>query len=91
MKTIKTSLRTLISATSIMAFLGGWALFAHSQKPASFVSSTQTVLIQSIQVPMLAAIPTLEPFDNTIHLQAAPSSSNNSFAFSQPMLRTRGS
>ncbi len=92
MKNIKTSLRTLISATSIMAFVGGWALFAHSQKPTSFAALTQSSPVQSVQVPTLAPIPTLEPFNNAPRqLQSAPSSSNNSFVFSQPMLRTRGS
>lgn len=92
MKHIKTSLRTLISATSIIAFVGGWALFAHSQKPASFVTSNQSSPVQSVQIPTLAPIPTLEPFNNAPRqLQAAPSSSSNSFVFTQPMLRTRGS
>lgn len=92
MKLMKAGLRSIIAVTSISAFLGGWALFSHAQKPASLDTTQAAAPGEISQLPTLAPIPTLEPFTNSpAQLQAVPSRSSNNFVFSQPRLRTRGS
>ena len=72
MKFLKNSLRTWVALTSIAGFLGGWAVFAHSEKP---VSSTpqQSVQIQVAPLQTLPAIPSLnQPIQQIQLIQPMP-------------------
>lgn len=104
MKPLKLGLRIWIAITSIVSFLGGWALFSHSGKPAPLFSSpaTDTPVTAAQQVqPSLAPLPTLPPVPSldsltqggASALQPLPSISivQSAPSASLPRLRTRGS
>jgi hypothetical protein len=59
MKFLKNGLRTWVAITSIAGFLGGWAVFAHAEKPVSNTAQQQPVQIQVAPLPTLPAIPSL--------------------------------
>ena len=81
MKFWKTSLRIWITVTSLLSFMSGWAVLAHSPKPNQFDPASVA------QMPVLAPIPSL---DQMIVLQQ-----NGSSNFGQNVrpvrLRTGGS
>ena len=81
MKLWKTSLRIWITITSLLSFMGGWAVLAHSPKPNQFNPASMA------QMPVLEPVPSL---DQMIVLQQTGS---NSFAQNvRPIrLRTGGS
>lgn len=77
MKTYKLSLRIWIAFASVFGFFGGWALFAHSGKPAPFLtSSSASNMVQPVNtattvqaatnfvVPTLPPLPTLQNSTN---------------------------
>jgi hypothetical protein len=51
MKTMKNVLRLWIAGASMAGFVGGWALLAHSPKPAPLINAT----------PAVATLPPLQP------------------------------
>jgi hypothetical protein len=60
MKFLKNGLRTWVAITSIAGFLGGWAVFAHAEKPVSTTAQQQPpAQIQVPPLPTLPAIPSL--------------------------------
>ncbi len=85
MKSLKSSLRIWIAATSLVGFLGGWGLLAHAAKPVPFENPP------GITAP--APLPTLEPLPplngSSINLQPLPPLPSSQGA--QPFLRTKGS
>lgn len=88
-KPLKNSLRLWITASSVVGFMGGWAILAHAPKPAPL----QTVTAATVQESIVSPIPTLPPvpsLDEFTQLQPLPS-----FSFStqsqMPRFRTRGS
>lgn len=54
MKIWKISLRVWITVTTLLSFLGSWAVLAHSPKPNQFDPSAVS------QAPVLAPIPSLD-------------------------------
>jgi hypothetical protein len=88
MKFLKNGLRTWVALSSIAGFLGGWAVFAHSDKPVS--STPQPPAQQQIEVaplPTLPAIPSLsQPIQQIQPIQPMPQI--NTFS---PRMRTGGS
>ncbi len=92
MKRIKLSLHIWIALTSIFSFLGGWAIFSHSAKPAAVLPGL-TASAPAQQT--LAPIPSLDSLmaassKNQAGLQPLPSLSLSAQS-SLPVLRTRGS
>lgn len=86
MKIFKNSLRIGIAASTVVGFVGGWALFAHSLKP---VATTQ----ESAQV-QLEPVPTLAPLNFDQRARNIQVQSPSIFSQSQmfrPRLRTGGS
>lgn len=81
----KTGLRIWLTITTLIAFLTGWGLLAHSQKPVPLTSPS--ALLSSLVIPELAPVPSLE------QLQQGPqvSLSIPKFNSSLPVLRTMGS
>jgi hypothetical protein len=90
MKLYKTLLHTWIALMSVLTFLGGWAMLAHSRKPIQTTS-------QSSSAVSLAPLPTLAPIQafgsgnsNTNFVpQIAPMQQTNNNFF--PVMRTGGS
>jgi hypothetical protein len=85
-KVTKSITHVWISLASIGAFLFGWAVFAHAEKPAPIVAQSQP----SITV----VAPTLDPIPSIDELVSSSSQSTQSFrnpTFSAPRLRARGS
>ncbi len=100
MKPVKLTLRIWIAVTSILSFLGGWALLSHSGKPVSiFGSSTDT----GSAVNLNAALPPIPSLDQLVGnstssasssglgIQQLPSQSSNGFSNFVPSFRSRGS
>jgi hypothetical protein len=56
MKPFKASLRVLIATSSVAGFLGGWALLAHSPKPAQ-ASQQPPAQVEQTQLPPLPPMP----------------------------------
>ncbi len=72
MKFLKNGLRMWVAITSIAGFLGGWAVFAHSEKPVSSAPK-QSVQIQVAPLPTLPAIPSLnQPIQQIQPIQPIP-------------------
>ncbi len=59
MKRMKLGLHIWIAVTSIFSFLGGWAVFSHSAKPAAILPGLNASA-QVQGVPTLAPIPSLD-------------------------------
>lgn len=58
MNFLKNGLRTWVAITSIAGFLGGWAVFAHAEKPVTnSVQQQQPAQIQTAPLPTLPALP----------------------------------
>ena len=92
MKTLKTFLHFWITVASLLSFLGGWVLLAHSKKPVQPVQTSSAASSASI-----APMPTLPPirffsggaFSNTNNFNV---NSNPAPVYpSAPMLMTGGS
>jgi hypothetical protein len=73
MKPLKWALRIWIAITSVLAFLGGWALFSHAAKPAPLFSSQPSVSGSEV-----TPLPTLQPIPSLDSLVTSSSTSNNS-------------
>ncbi len=88
------SLRALIATGSVLTFFGGWAIFAHSNKP---VAAVDPVPPASNVVPALQPLPTMPSLQSpSSDLQPLPPlqplpSQNIGSGFSVPRLMTRGS
>ncbi len=106
MKPLKISLRVWIAASSLLSFMGGWALFSHSGKPAPLFSSPAAPPPPAASsgeddTAQLAPLPTLQPLPSlddltssgqtqALQLQQPSFSANNNFN-AAPRVRTRGS
>lgn len=86
MKLFKFGLRTWIALSSVVGFFGGWALLAHSPKPAP--ANPQPALVEPPPLPTLAPIPSFN--DQNGGFQQLPSLPPVSFS-SPRRLRTGGS
>jgi hypothetical protein len=64
MKFLKNGLRTWVAITSIAGFLGGWAVFAHAEKPVS--TTAQQPPPAQIQVPPLPTLPAIPSLSQPI-------------------------
>ena len=98
MKIFRKILRFWIGIASVLSFLGGWVILAHSPKPVQFQS------VSPSSVPP-AALPTLPPIqaygatsNNGLTFFSTPAPSNNVQPIQPvqpsqnvPILRTRGS
>jgi hypothetical protein len=85
MKLFRKLLRYWIALASVLSFLGGWAILAHSPKPV------ETATVQSS-----AALPPIQAYGSNINNNGLGFFSNNAPANSIPnagfpRLRTRGS
>lgn len=81
MKFFRKSLRVFIAGASALAFFGGWAIFAHTEKPAT----AQTVAPISTPAPL--NFKSLQPSGSMQPLPVMPQSRSAVV----PRLRTRGS
>jgi hypothetical protein len=104
MKPLKISLRIWIALSSLLSFLGGWALFSHSGKPAPLIASPSAPSFNSsdqnaqnaVLLPTLQPLPSLDQLTNSSNnqiqpLQSLPAITNFMVNNSSPRLRTRGS
>ena len=90
---MKTMIRYWLAASSILAFLFGWILFAHSEKPAALIAGPVQVSQSQFVIPALAPIPSLEQLQQSPQIMMNSSNTpgitlNNSYV---PSLRTRSS
>jgi len=85
MKYTKYGLRIWLAMGSVVGFLGGWALLAHSPKPAQPIQNSPVV-----EFTPLPTLSPLQPFNQKSQgLQQLPQpSQNRSF---RPRMRTGGS
>lgn len=64
MKLFKRFLHWIIAGSSVVGFLGGWALFAHSLKPVATPASVPSVSASQsaapVQLPDLPPIPSID-------------------------------
>jgi len=84
MKLFQYAIRVLIFIGSVAGFFGGWALFAHSNKPVA----------AEVSAPSVAPLPPLSPlnFDVPTSLQPIqPIAPMPRTQMTMPRLRTRGS
>ncbi len=89
MKLFRKLLRFWIAIASLLSFLGGWVILAHSPKPVQ----TQAETVQS---PALPALPPIQAYGSNVNNNGLSFFSNNAPTNSQPItgmprLRTRGS
>jgi hypothetical protein len=84
MKLFRKLLRYWIAIASVLSFLGGWVILAHSPKPV------QQVAVQEAVLPNL---PPIQAYGSDINPGGTGFFSNNNAQSSigRPMLRTRGS
>lgn len=87
MKHFKMSLRVWIAVSSVVGFIGGWALLAHAPKPVQASQLSPSTQVELAPLPTLAPLPSLSSQGNT--LQQLPSFSQPRASF--PRLRTGGS
>ncbi len=85
MKYTKLGLRLWIAMSSVAGFLGGWALLAHSPKPAQPVQNQPVV--ESTPLATLAPLPSFNQRNQGIQ-QFPTLTQNRGF---KPRLRTGGS
>ena len=64
MKFLKNGIRTWVAITSITGFLGGWAVFAHAEKPVTNTAQQQPPA--QIQVQPLSTLPPIPPMNQPI-------------------------
>lgn len=78
MKPLKLGLRIWIAVTSIISFLGGWALFSHAGKPAPlFPTNTSNTDVQAaspVQSTGPSVMPTLPPIPSLDQLTSGSAS-----------------
>ena len=103
MKPLKFGLRIWIGITSIISFLGGWALFSHAGKPAPLISSPTVVSaeesaqggstagVQFAPIPTLPPMPSMDEPSTGSNLQPLPSLPFTTQQSAMPRFRTRGS
>ena len=100
MKPVKLTLRIWIAVTSILSFLGGWALLSHSGKPISiFAGSADTTSGGTVSANVtLQPIPSLDQLTanatgttSSVGIQSLPAQSNATTQSFVPRLRSRGS
>jgi hypothetical protein len=101
MKPLKLGLRLWIAFTTVMSFLMGWALLAHSAKPAPLTTTaglggSGSTSSGQLVLPALPPVPSLSDFTSgqpvqAQNLQPLSVQSLPSFGSSMPGLRTRGS
>jgi len=95
MKPLKFGLRAWIALTSLLSFLGGWALLAHAdQPPVLFTNPVESPAHSQADLPVLEPVPSLEDLNVTGSIQSLPSISSAPRAAANsaaPRLRTRGS
>jgi hypothetical protein len=84
MKLIKTGMRFWIAAASIFSFFAGWALFAHSGKPAPLQFNQPSISAPATE----QAAPILR--QNT-QANQFPFSNQSQFRSARPRFRTGGS
>jgi len=60
MKIIKTALHYWIAIVSVLSFLIGWGMLAHSLKPVQ--ASSQTSTQNTVSLPALLALPPIQAF-----------------------------
>jgi hypothetical protein len=87
MKIFRKVLRYWIALASILSFLGGWVILAHSPKPV------QQVVVQQAALPNL---PPIQAFGSNVTTNGPSFFSNTAptnpqFNSGMPILRTRGS
>ena len=102
MKPFRKFLRYWIGLASVVTFLGGWVILAHSPKP---VQPGATSLVQSAALPTLPALPAIQAYggsNGSLSFFSTPAPTNPSTSNSQliqpvqpsqnvPLLMTRGS
>ncbi len=96
----KLGARIWITLISVISFLLGWVMFAHSNKPVS-AQAAQNSSTPADNSSQLAPIPTLPPIQSFNGQSQAPSQSNSSLlqpiqpqqmpSFNFPMMRSGGS
>ncbi len=87
MKPFQKSLRLLIAGSSIAGFVAGWALLAHSGKPAA--AATVSPAVQALLPGPMPSVPSLQNGNRSgSGLQPIAPLQSPSFT---PRLRTRGS
>ena len=92
MKIFRKLLRYWIAVASVLSFLGGWVILAHSPKPVQ--GPTSSAAAQSVALPNL---PPIQAYGSNVNNNGLNFFSNNNTQSSQspsanvPMLRTRGS
>jgi hypothetical protein len=93
MKPLKLGLRVWILITSLVSFLGGWALLSHAGKPAPLGSQMQTAPSSSFApIPTLPAVPSIDSMTSgSANLQPLPSLQLNTSQSFFPRMRTGGS
>jgi hypothetical protein len=90
MKFFRKLLRYWIAVASVLSFLGGWVILAHSPKPVDSVT---------VQAGALPNLPPIQAYGSSVNNNGLGFFSNNAPANSQsfqpsagmPRLRTRGS
>lgn len=87
MKHFKLSLRVWIAVSSVVGFIGGWALLAHSPKPVQASQGNSTTQVELAPLPTLAPLSSFRSQGDS--LQQLPSFSQPMASF--PRLRTGGS
>ena len=90
MKVFRKVLRYWIAIASVLSFLGGWVILAHSPKPV------QPQALASQFSKALPALPPIQAYGSSVNNNGLGFFSNNAPAASQPSagmprLRTRGS
>jgi len=85
MNNFKIGLRVWIAISSMVGFLGGWALLAHSPKPAQ--PTQPAAVVQQVDLPPLPPMPSFN-MQNT-NFQPLPVVPQTNFSL--PRLRTGGS
>jgi hypothetical protein len=98
MKPLKLGLRIWIALTSMVAFLSGWAMFSHANKPVPiFSTSSQSQVVDPgglAPIPTLPAVPSLDQLtngSNSSAIQPLPSLPQVSSQQFLPRMRTMGS
>lgn len=93
MKNFKTSLHILLSAASLLGFLGGWATLAHSRKPIQPASGSSSAALEPLQplAPLPAMNGSTAGSNNGSLFTIAPQQQQPSRLRSRPMFTTSGS
>jgi hypothetical protein len=85
MKRFKIGFRVWIAISSVIGFMGGWALLAHSPKPVQ--ASQPAPIIRTAPLPTLEPIPPLQGLNRSVQpIQPIPQ-----IQMGFPRLRTGGS